>query len=359
MSSRTVLVMAGGTGGHIFPALAIATALKQKGWQIVWLGAYGAMETRLLPVQAPDIRLETLKITGVRGKGWRKLVLLPWVQAKALCKAMRVIIRYRPDVVIGFGGFTSFAGGIAAKLLRRPLIIHEQNAVAGLTNRVLAKWADKILFAFPSAFPHLTGLVGNPVRQELLDLPIPDVRFAGRDGPLHILVVGGSLGATVLNEVVPKALALIDEYNRPTILHQAGSQHIEQLRANYHATGGTAQCVAFIDNMAQALTEADLVICRAGALTIAELTAVGVAAIMVPFASAVDDHQTGNAHFLSEADAGICIAQAALTPQGLAQHLSQLTRITLLTMAQKARALAQPEATKAVVTAIENLVDAR
>lgn len=355
MSPRTLMVMAGGTGGHIFPALAIAAALKQKGWQIVWLGAAGAMETRLVPERDPEITLATLKITGVRGKGLMPFMMLPWVQGKALLKAISIIFRYRPDVVIGFGGFTSFAGGFAAKLLWRPLVVHEQNSVAGLTNKILAKIADRVLFAFPSAFSAQEGLVGNPVRLDLLDLPTPAVRFSGRTGPLSILVVGGSLGAMVLNACVPKAVALIAVSNRPTVIHQAGIKHIAQLEENYQAAGVQAQCVPFIDNMAKALTDADLVICRAGALTIAELAAVGVAAIMVPFAAAVDDHQTGNAQYLSDAGAGILIPQARLTAEKLAQHLRTLTRADLLTMAQKARALAKPQATEAVVTAIETL----
>jgi UDP-N-acetylglucosamine--N-acetylmuramyl-(pentapeptide) pyrophosphoryl-undecaprenol N-acetylglucosamine transferase len=348
--------MAGGTGGHIFPALAIAKALQYKGWQIVWLGAQHALETRLVPEQAPAIHLETLKVTGVRGKGRLKSILLPWIQGKALCKAICIIRRYRPDVVIGFGGFTSFAGGIAAKLLRRPLVVHEQNAVAGLTNKILAKMADKVLFAFPSAFPYQKGLVGNPVRSDLLDLPLPEVRFAARSGPLNILVFGGSLGAKILNDTVPKALAQIGMAHRPHITHQSGAKHITQLTAAYQTAGVSACCVAFIEDMATVLREADLVICRAGALTIAELAAVGVAAIMVPFAAAVDDHQTVNAQYLSEAGAGILIPQALFSAEKLTQYLTTLTRADLLIMAQKARALAKPDATQSVVRVLENLV---
>jgi UDP-N-acetylglucosamine--N-acetylmuramyl-(pentapeptide) pyrophosphoryl-undecaprenol N-acetylglucosamine transferase len=348
--------MAGGTGGHIFPALAIAQALKHKGWQIVWLGAKGAMETRLVPEREPEIKLETLKVTGVRGNGIMKSILLPWVQGKALCKAIWVILCYRPDVVIGFGGFISFAGGIATKLLRRPLVVHEQNAVAGLSNKVLAKIAEKVLFAFPSAFPGQKGLVGNPVRSDLLNLPSPEMRFAGRSGPLNIVVFGGSLGAAILNEHVPKALAQIDSTHRPQVMHQSGAKHIAQLEATYQAVGVKAYCVAFIDDMATALSKADLVICRSGALTVAELAAVGVAAIMVPFAAAVDDHQTMNARYLSEAGAGILIPQAMFSAEKLVQHLSTLTRADLLMMAKKARALAKPHATQSVVRTIEDLV---
>ena len=357
MTRRTLLVMAGGTGGHIFPALAIAAVLKRKDWQIVWLGASGAMETRLVPERDPDIKLETLKVSGIRGKGILKYMMLPWVQGKALGKAIWIILRYRPDVVIGFGGFTSFAGGIATKLLRRPLVVHEQNAVAGLTNKVLAHIAEEVLFAFPSAFPGRAGLVGNPVRADLLSLPPPEVRFVGRSGPLNIVVFGGSLGAAILNEQVPKALAQIDSPERPQVIHQAGAKHIAQVKAAYQAAGVKAQCVAFIDDMAKALSEADLVICRSGALTIAELAAVGVAAIMVPFAAAVDDHQRVNAQYLSESGAGILISQAMFSVDALVQHLRTLTRAELLVMAKKARALAKPYATQSVVMKIEHLAN--
>lgn len=355
MSNRTLLIMAGGTGGHIFPALAIAALLQDKGWKIVWLGAADAMETRLVPERAPYITLETLKITGVRGKGTMKFLVQPWVQFKAVCKAIHIIFHYRPDVVVGFGGFTSFAGGIAARLLWRPLVIHEQNSVAGLTNRVLSKIANRVLFAFPAAFPAKTGLTGNPVRRDLLDLPRPAERFAGRQGPLKILVIGGSLGARVLNTNVPKAIALLPEEKRPIVLHQAGTKNVTQAQENYDAAGVVATCVPFIDDMGRVLTEADLVICRSGALTVAELSAVGVAAILVPFAAAVDDHQTGNARYLSDEGAGILIAQSALTPEVLAYYLETLTRPDLVVMAQSARALAKPNATEDIVEVIETM----
>lgn len=359
MSQRTVLVMAGGTGGHIFPALAVASQLKKAKWRVVWLGAEGAMETQIVPKQDKDILLVTLNVKGVRGKGLAKWLTLPWIQGRALYKAIRVMQQYRPDVVIGFGGFTSFAGGIAAKLLGRPLVVHEQNAVAGLTNRLLAKFATRVLFAFPSAFSAKEGLVGNPVREDLLDLPAPIVRFQQRTGPIKLVIVGGSLGASVLNNVVPKALAQIKESRRPEVLHQAGSKHIDMLKANYQEVGVKAQCVSFIDDMASVLANADLVVCRAGALTIAELTAVGVASILVPFKAAVDDHQTHNAHYLTESGAGILIPQDELTPERLAACLQELTRSRLLKMAQKAQKLALKEATKEVVSEIKRLAEIR
>ena len=359
MSQRTVLVMAGGTGGHIFPALAVARELKKAKWKVVWLGATGAMETQIVPKQDTDICLVTMNVKGVRGKGLGKWLTLPWIQGRALYKAIQVMRQYQPDVVIGFGGFTSFAGGIAAKLLGRPLIVHEQNAVAGLTNRLLAKFAARVLFAFPSAFPVKEGLVGNPVREDLLNLPAPIVRFQKRTGPINLVVIGGSLGASILNSVVPKALAQIKEAMRPQVLHQAGSKHIDMLEANYEEVGVRAQCVPFIDDMTSVLANADLVVCRAGALTIAELTAVGVASILVPFKAAVDDHQTHNAHYLTDSGAGVLIPQDELTPERLALCLQGFTRSTLLEMAQKAQKLALKDATKDVVSIIKTLAETR
>ncbi|MBE9608054.1 undecaprenyldiphospho-muramoylpentapeptide beta-N-acetylglucosaminyltransferase [Chitinilyticum litopenaei] len=345
--------MAGGTGGHIFPALAVAKAVEVRGWKVVWLGAAGAMETRVVPQYG--IPLETLAITGVRGKGLLKKLIQPWVQLKALYGALRVIFRHRPDVAIGFGGFTGFPGGLAMRLLWLPLVIHEQNSVAGLTNKTLARIANRVLFAFPSAFPGRDGCIGNPVRDEIRSLPAPDERFAGRSGPLRVLVVGGSLGAQVFNEEIPKALALLAPDTRPLVTHQAGEKHIDALRTNYAAAGIDADCVAFITDMASAYAEADLVICRAGALTVAELACVGAASVLVPFPHAVDDHQTGNARYLSENGAGKLIPQTVFNAAGLAALLQELNRDQCRTMANAARALAKPDATTSVVSVIEEL----
>ncbi len=353
MSKRTLLVMAGGTGGHIFPALAVANALRQKDWNVVWLGAEGRMETRIVPEQG--IPLETLAISGVRGKGIMNKLVQPWVQLKALIGALRVIFRYRPDVAIGFGGFTGFPGGVAMRLMWLPLVIHEQNSVAGLTNKVLAMIANKVLFAFPSAFPGRTGCVGNPVRAEITQVAVPVERFAGRSGPLKLLVVGGSLGAQVFNEEVPKALALLVPEQRPQVIHQAGEKQIEALRVNYEKADVVAECAPFIADMAKAYAEADLVLCRAGALTIAELACVGAAAVLVPFPHAVDDHQTGNAKYLADAGAALLIDQKAFNAEKLATLLKEMTRERCLEMAQKARLLAKPDATGHVVAAIEEL----
>ncbi|WP_410500006.1 undecaprenyldiphospho-muramoylpentapeptide beta-N-acetylglucosaminyltransferase [Chitinibacter sp. S2-10] len=354
MSKRTLLVMAGGTGGHIFPALAVANAMRDKGWEVIWLGAKDAMETRVVPQHGID--LVALEITGVRGKGLLKKLIQPWVQAKALFAALNLIFRRRPDVAIGFGGFTGFPGGLAMKLCWLPLVIHEQNSVAGLTNKVLSKLANRVLFAFPNAFPALkSGCVGNPVRDELKSVATPDERFAGRTGSLKLLVVGGSLGAQVFNEQVPKALALIAPELRPQVIHQAGEKHIEALRTNYAAADVDAECVAFISDMASAYADADLVLCRAGALTVAELACVGVAAVLVPFPHAVDDHQTGNAKFLSDEQAGILLPQAQFSAESLAVLLRQTSREQCLAMANNARRLAKPEATAQVVAVIEEL----
>ncbi|WP_211251712.1 undecaprenyldiphospho-muramoylpentapeptide beta-N-acetylglucosaminyltransferase [Andreprevotia chitinilytica] len=356
MTRRTLLVMAGGTGGHIFPALAVANAVRAKGWDVVWLGAKDAMETRIVPQHG--ITLETLAITGVRGKGLLKKLAQPWVQFKALCMAFNVIFRYRPDVTIGFGGFTGFPGGLAARLLWEPLVIHEQNSVAGLTNKVLAKIASRVLFAFPSAFPGRNGCVGNPVRDEITAIAPPIERFANRSGPLKLLVVGGSLGALVFNEQVPKALAMLPENERPQVIHQAGEKHIEALKANYAAAGVNAECVAFIGDMAKAYADTDLVLCRAGALTVSEIACVGAASVLVPFPSAVDDHQTGNAKYLSDAGAGILLPQTQFSAERFAALLQQTNRASCLDMAEKARLLAKPDATERVVAVIESLSEA-
>jgi UDP-N-acetylglucosamine--N-acetylmuramyl-(pentapeptide) pyrophosphoryl-undecaprenol N-acetylglucosamine transferase len=329
--------------------------MRAEGWDIVWLGAKGAMETRVVPQHGID--LVTLDITGVRGKGWLKKLSQPWVQAKALFTAIDLIFRRRPDVAIGFGGFTGFPGGLAMRLCWLPLVIHEQNSVAGLTNRVLSKIANRVLFAFPTAFPDQTGCVGNPVRAEMNSVLAPEARFADRTGPLKVLVVGGSLGAQVFNEQLPKALALIPALQRPIVTHQSGEKHIEALKANYAAAGVDANCVAFIADMTQAYADADLVLCRAGALTVAELACIGAASVLVPFPHAVDDHQTGNAKFLSEAGAGILLPQTQSSPEKLAQLIQDMTRERCLAMAKAARVLAQPHATDAVVAVIKELAE--
>jgi UDP-N-acetylglucosamine--N-acetylmuramyl-(pentapeptide) pyrophosphoryl-undecaprenol N-acetylglucosamine transferase len=343
--SKTILIMAGGTGGHVFPALAVAHHLRDAGWRVVWLGAQGGMEGDLVPKYGYD--MEWVRFGGLRGKGLMRKLLLPLNLLRAFKQAAQIIRRIDPAVVLGMGGYVTFPGGMMASLFNRPLVIHEQNSIAGLANKVLAGVADKVLVAFPNALKK--GLfVGNPVRTEIALLPSPAARFEGRSGPLRLLVVGGSLGAVALNDVVPQALAQMPSDQRPQVVHQAGVRHIEQLRANYAKAGVEAQALPFIDDMARAYADADLVICRAGAMTVAELAAVGVASILVPYPHAVDDHQTTNARYLSDAGAAIQYAQDELTPFGLAARLQAMTRAQLLDMANKARALGKPDATRVV-----------
>jgi len=339
------MIMAGGTGGHVFPALAVADDLRARGWRVVWLGARTGMEARLVPQHGHE--MAWVRFSGLRGKGWLARLLLPANLLVAFWQSLRAIRAHRPAVVLGMGGYIAFPGGMMAALLGRPLVIHEQNSIAGLANRVLARVADRILTAFPGALPR-SQLVGNPVRGDIAGVAPPAQRFAGRSGPLRLLVVGGSLGAVALNDLVPQALALLPADSRPVVMHQAGAKHLDRLRATYAAAGVEASIVAFIDDMADAYAAADLVIARAGATTVAELAAAGVAAILVPFPFAVDDHQTTNAHYLADAGAAILVQQRDLRPAGLADTLRGLARERLLAMAEKARTLGRPDATRAV-----------
>ena len=337
--SRTLLIMAGGTGGHIFPGLAVAEHARAAGWQVVWMGAKGGMEERLVPKHG--YATAWIRARAARGKGILQKLLLPANLLYSFWESARHIRRVAPDVVLGLGGYVAFPGGMMASLLGRPLALHEQNAIAGLANRVLAQVCDHVMVAFPGA---LRGAewTGNPVRREIAGIAPPESRFAGRGGPLRVLVVGGSLGAQALNETVPKALALLRA--RPRVVHQAGEKHLEALRANYAAAGVEGELVAFIDDMARRYAEADLVICRAGAVTIAELSAGGMASILVPFPFAVDDHQTANARFLAERGAAILVPQRELSADRLAELIRGLDRPKLLEMARKARALGKPDA---------------
>ncbi|MCA3186902.1 MULTISPECIES: undecaprenyldiphospho-muramoylpentapeptide beta-N-acetylglucosaminyltransferase [unclassified Cupriavidus] len=345
MTSRTLLVMAGGTGGHVFPGLAVARALRDEGWRVVWLGNRAGMEATLVPKH--DIPMEYIQFGGLRGKGLVTKLMLPLNLLRAFWQSIGALRRVKPDVVLGMGGYITFPAGMMASLLGRPLVLHEQNSIAGLANKVLAKVADRVLCAFPDALPD-SEWTGNPVRAELAAIPDPASRYDHRTGPLRILVVGGSLGAAALNDVVPKALALLPEATRPVVRHQAGAKQIDQLRANYAAAGVAGETVPFIDDMAAAYADADLVICRAGAMTVSEVAAAGVAALFVPFPHAVDDHQTTNAGFLSKQGAALLVQQNALTAEGLAQTIAGLDRGQLKDMARAARSLAKPEATRRV-----------
>jgi UDP-N-acetylglucosamine--N-acetylmuramyl-(pentapeptide) pyrophosphoryl-undecaprenol N-acetylglucosamine transferase len=341
--SRTLLIMAGGTGGHIFPGLAVAEEARAAGWDVVWMGARGGMEERLVPRHG--IPTAWIRARAARGKGLLQKLFLPMNLLYSFWESARHIRSLRPDVVLGMGGYVAFPGGMMASLLGRPLALHEQNAIAGLANRVLAGVADKVMVAFPDALKRAEW-TGNPVRREIAAVPAPEQRFAGRSGPLRLLVVGGSLGAQALNEAVPRALALLPQ--RPRVVHQSGEKHLEALRAHYAAANVEGELVAFIDDMARRYAEADLVICRAGAVTVAELSAAGLASVLVPFPHAVDDHQSANARFLAERGAAILLPQAELTPQRLAEIIARLDRPALADMARRARQLGKPEAAQVV-----------
>lgn len=349
---KCALIMAGGTGGHIFPGLAVAQALRERGWRVHWLGAPNSMESRIVP--AKGFALELIDFSGVRGKGLRTLLTLPLRLLKACAQSIAVLRRVRPDVVVGLGGYITFPAGVMAAVMGKPLVLHEQNSVAGMANTVLARLAKRVYTAFPQVLAK--GLwVGNPLRAEFLQQADPQARFAGRTGPLQVLVVGGSLGARALNTIVPQALALIAADQRPVVTHQSGEKQIDELRANYAAAGVHAQLTPFIDNTAQAFADADLVVCRAGASTVTEIAAVGAAAVFVPFPSAVDDHQTHNARFLVDQGAAWLMPQATLTPQILADMLQKTERTTLLQRGLAAKELQKIQATDAVVAACEEL----
>ncbi len=344
--SKTIMIMAGGTGGHIFPALSVANAMRDAGWRVVWLGNPEGMEARLVPQQ--KFEMVWVRFGAVRGKGLLRKLLLPLNLLRGFWQALKVIRQVKPDVVLGMGGYITFPGGMMAALTGVPLVLHEQNSVAGLANRVLAGVADRIVTGFPDVFKK-GRWVGNPVRPEIARLATPAERLAERRGALRVLVIGGSLGAAALNEMVPKGMALLGASDQPQIVHQAGEKHIEALQANYAAVGVQAHCVPFIEDMAGAYEWADLVICRAGALTIAELAAAGVASILVPFPHAVDDHQTVNAKFLVHAGGAFLLPQSELTPEAVAL-IRNYSRGQLLQMSEQARSLAKPDATAEVAT---------
>ncbi|MFN9771437.1 MAG: undecaprenyldiphospho-muramoylpentapeptide beta-N-acetylglucosaminyltransferase [Burkholderiales bacterium] len=348
--SRTLLVMAGGTGGHVFPGLAVADVMRQRAWNVVWVGNPGGMEATLVPRHG--IPMKWVRFGGLRGKGLATKAMLPLNLLRAFRQSLAVLREVKPAVVLGMGGYVAFPAGMMAALTRTPLVVHEQNSVAGLTNRVLARVADRVLVAFPDAIPG-AAWSGTPVRGAVAALPPPASRYAGRSGPLRLLVVGGSLGAQALNDVVPRALAALPAARRPRVVHQSGRKHLAALQAAYRDAGVEADAVEFIDDMAAAYADADLVVCRAGAMTVSEVAAAGVASLMVPFPHAVDDHQTTNARFLSERGAALLVPQAELTPEGLAARLDGLDRTALLAMAERARALAKPDAAAQVADACE------
>jgi UDP-N-acetylglucosamine--N-acetylmuramyl-(pentapeptide) pyrophosphoryl-undecaprenol N-acetylglucosamine transferase len=353
--SKTLLVMAGGTGGHVFPGLAVAGILRERGWRVVWMGNRDSFEAYAVPSRGYE--MAWIRFAALRGKGLVRKLMLPFNLLSGFWQALLAIRRIKPDVALGMGGYVSFPGGMMAALLGCTLLIHEQNSVAGLANRVLAKVADRVFCGFPDVLPK-SRWVGNPVLPEITGLPEPAARFAGRGAArLNLLVLGGSLGAAAINEVVPKGLALLPEAERPAVLHQSGEKHLAALTANYAAAGVRADCAAFIEDMAGAYAWADLVLCRAGASTVAELAAAGVASVLVPFPHAVDDHQTGNAKFLAAAGGAFLMPQNEMTPESVARIVKH-SRETLWKMAERARALARPGAAAALARACEEMVKA-
>ena len=352
MSQKTALIMAGGTGGHIFPGLAVAEELRARGWRVHWLGAPGSMESRIVPQHG--FPLELIDFSGVRGKGLATLALLPLRLLRAFWQALQVVRRVKPDVVVGLGGYITFPGGMMGVLCGKPLVLHEQNSVAGMANKVLAGVADRVFTAFPGVLKNAQW-VGNPLRAAFTRQAAPSERFVVRTGPLRLLVVGGSLGAQALNDIVPRALALIPAENRPVVTHQSGATQIDTLRANYQAAGVQAELTPFIDDTASAFAAADIIVCRAGASTVTEIAAVGAAAVFVPFPFAVDDHQTTNARFLVNAGGGWLVQQSDLTPEGLAKMLLNSERTALVDIAEKAKNMQKINATREVVAACEEL----
>ncbi len=353
--SRTILIMAGGTGGHIYPGLAVADALKTQGWNVVWLGAPNSMEAELVPKHGYPVAW--VNFTGVRGKGLGRLLTLPFTLLRALGQSADAIFRHRPDVVLGMGGYITMPGGLMAAILRRPLVIHEQNSIAGMSNKALATFSKRVLSGFPGVLRRAEWC-GNPVRADIAALPEPQVRYAARSGKLNVLVVGGSLGAQALNEALPQALALMPEQERPNVLHQSGKKNFEVVQQRYKQAGVDADIRPFLDDMANQYAKADVLICRAGALTIAELAAAGVASVLVPLPLAVDDHQTHNARFLSEHGAAILLPQKEMSAERLAGLLREMTREKLSAMAQASRKLAKPDATQKVARVCAELAEA-
>lgn len=355
---KTVLIMAGGTGGHVFPGLAVAKCMRDQGIKVHWLGTPQGLESRLVP--EAGFTTHTISIGGLRGKGLKTLALAPFKLAIAVIQAVKIIRQLNPDVVLGMGGFVSGPGGVASFLLQKPIVIHEQNAIAGLTNSWLAKVAKKVLEGFPGTFKSSKDkviFVGNPVRPEIMQLPPPDKRLDNRNNSLRLLVLGGSLGAQAINELLPRALAMLPVNERFDVLHQTGEKHYEKTKEAYQAAGVDANIVAFIREMDDAYASADLVLCRSGALTVAELCAAGVGAILVPFPHAVDNHQTANGNFMVAKQAAIMIQQSDLSAEKLAAVLRDfyLHKDKCVAMAKAAYSLRRADATEKVVTICEEI----
>lgn len=348
MSAPSILIMAGGTGGHIMPGLAVAEALRDRGWQVQWLGNPERMEGRLVPEHG--IELLPLDFGGVRGKGPMALLKLPFTLTAACLHVRRLLRKHSPDVVLGMGGYAAFPGGLMARLAGIPLVVHEQNAVAGTANRVLARLARRVLTGFPGALPGAL-MVGNPVRSSLAEVDPAEQRYAARQGPLRLLVLGGSLGAAPLNKLVPEAIAQLPAQQRPLVRHQAGERHAAQVQQLYQGLQVEAEVSSFIQDMAQALGWADLVVCRAGAMTVAEVAAAGVAAVFIPLPHAIDDHQTANARYLSECGGAWLMPQAGLNAAALSSWLAERQRNELVQVAVHAHEHASLNAAQLIADA--------
>jgi UDP-N-acetylglucosamine--N-acetylmuramyl-(pentapeptide) pyrophosphoryl-undecaprenol N-acetylglucosamine transferase len=356
----TLMIMAGGTGGHVYPALAVADALRKDGVDVFWLGTRSGIEARVVPANQIDI--EWVSIAGVKGKGPLAIVAAPFKIALAMLQTAAVIFRRRPAAVLGMGGFVAGPGGLAARLLMLPLVIHESNAVVGLTNKWLAKIATHVLVGFPGVLQgnRHQQYVGNPVRKAIAAIESPESRLAGRTGKINLLVVGGSLGAQVLNETVPRAIGRMAADIRPNVRHQAGRDKLGATELAYQQQGLAVRCSEFIEDMAEAYSWADVVICRSGAMTVAEIAAAGVTAIFVPYPYAIYDHQTMNARFLADQDAAILVDQEKLSDEKLAGVLEELAndRERILAIASSARRCAQPEATQRVAEICKEVLHA-
>jgi UDP-N-acetylglucosamine--N-acetylmuramyl-(pentapeptide) pyrophosphoryl-undecaprenol N-acetylglucosamine transferase len=353
---KKLMIMAAGTGGHIFPGLAIAATMRARGWQVSWLGTEHGMERDLVPRH--DIPMDRIAFSGLRGKGWQHTLRGAWRLVASFGACLRILAQRRPDVVLGMGGYVTVPGGLMARLRGVPLVLQNADAALLLSNKTLAPFAQRVLFGFPADFGRAAGkavVTGNPVRAEILQLPLPAERYAGRSGVLQLLVVGGSLGAKVLNEALPAALALIPTAQRPRVTHQSGKQHIAALQAAYARLGVDAEVLAFIDDMPRRYAAADLVICRAGAITVSELTAAGVASVLVPLLASTTTHQRDNARWMANQQAAIHLPQSDLNAEKLAQLFLTITRANCATMAQAAWDNGRREANDAIADILEQV----
>ena len=353
---KRLMIMAAGTGGHIFPGLAIARTMQARGWEVSWLGTMHGMESDLVPRHG--IEMDSIDFAGLRGKGAMHTLRGAFKMVGGFVRCFRILGRRKPDVVLGMGGYVTVPGGLMAKLRGTPLALVNADAAMLLSNKALAPFASKVLFGFPADFGQAAGkalVTGNPVRREIIDVPPPAARYASRTGPLRILVVGGSLGAKALNDCLPAALACIPAGQRPSVTHQSGKQHIDALRAAYAKAQVQAEVVDFIDDMPRRYAQADLVICRAGAITVSELTSAGVASVLVPLLASTTSHQRDNATWMAEHKAAIHLPQAEMTPERLALLLQSLTREQCRTMAEAARAIGRREANDAIANVLEEM----